>query len=86
MNTRYTFLRRFLLSYLRMACFIVGFGCLLAAANVGRLAVRWRSSPDEPALLAGALAIGFTAAGGGLILLGMRAPWRRAGGARRRNG
>ena len=71
------FWRRVLLSYLRLACFIVGFGCLLAAANVGRLAVRWRAVDHGDALLAAALAVGFTIAGGGLVLLGLRAPWRR---------
>jgi hypothetical protein len=74
------FLRQFLLSYLRFACFIVGLGCLLAAANVGRLAMRWRDTAEGDALLAALIAAGFTLAGGGLILLGVRAPWRRRWG------
>jgi hypothetical protein len=69
--------RKFLLSYLRIACIIIGVGCLLAAANVGRLALAWRTRPDQPFLLAAAIAVAFTVAGGMLIRLGWRAPWLR---------
>lgn len=69
-------MRNFLLSYLRVACVIVGLGCLMAAANVGRLALAWRGQPRQPFVVALAIAIMFVAAGGWLIQLGWRAPWR----------
>ena len=72
-----SFLRQFLLSYLRIACFIIGVGCLLAAANVWRVAMRWRETGGGSVPLAGAIAVAFTLAGGLLVMLGWRAPWRR---------
>jgi hypothetical protein len=67
--------RQFALSYLRVACIIIGVGCLLAAANVGRLALAWRAAPRQPFVLAVVLAVAFTLAGGVLIRLGWKAPW-----------
>ena len=72
-------MRKFLLSYLRVACVIIGVGCLLAAANVGRLALLWRGEPDQPVALAAIIAIVFVVAGGVLIRLGWRAPWLHRG-------
>jgi hypothetical protein len=70
-------LRQFASSYLRVACVIIGVGCLLAAANVGRLALAWRTAPRQPFVLAVVVAVAFTVAGGVLIRLGWRAPWLR---------
>jgi len=68
--------RRFLFSYLRVACVIVGLGCLLAAANVARVALAWRSPSGTLVAVTVAIVVIFVAAGGSLIRLGWRAPWR----------
>jgi len=64
------------MSYLRVACVIVGLGCLLAAANVARIALDWSSPSGKLVAAAVAIVVIFVAAGGSLIRLGWRAPWR----------
>ena len=69
-------MRQFLMSYLRVACVIIGLGCLLAAANVARVALDWPSPSGKLVAAAVAIVVVFVASGGSLIRLGLRAPWR----------
>ena len=63
--------------YLRLACLVIGMGCLSAAAYSVWLTIQWRSSWDTMASLAVVLAIAFLGVGVMFLRAAVREPWRR---------
>jgi hypothetical protein len=72
-----SFWRTALAMYLRLACLVIGMGCLSGAVYSLWLAFQWRADWDAIASLAVVLAIALLGVGGFFLRLVVRQPWNR---------
>jgi hypothetical protein len=71
-----SFFRRALVTYLRVACWIVSFGAFMAFASTARTVWEWRASWSREATIGTAIAAVCFAMGATFLWLAIYEPWR----------